>query len=211
MSTSAFTPGQLARRILGPYFEPVGNVYRRIFVDLDKIAEALDALMPKGSRVLDIGGGDGALVDRLLDCRPDLKITMCDLAPEIGSFLSPANRAKVQLFPATDFTVVRGIYDFVTLSDVVHHVPVDQRPCFFEQLAGHCEGWQCQNLIVKDIEPGSLRATVAKWMDWYVTGDRHVRPFARSQFAQLAERYFPPARRVSAMPDKPNYCELLSW
>jgi 2-polyprenyl-3-methyl-5-hydroxy-6-metoxy-1,4-benzoquinol methylase len=211
VSTSPLTPGQIARKVLGRHFEPVGNAYRRIFVDLNKIAEALDNLIPKGSRILDVGGGDGALIDRLLDRRPDLIVTMCDLAPEIGSFLSNANRAKVRLLPATDFTDVGGKYDFVTLSDVVHHVPLDLRASFFALLAQHCSRWGCRNLVVKDIEPGTLRATLAKWMDWYVTGDRHVMPFSRSQLAKLVGRYFPQARRESAMPDSPNYCELLSW
>lgn len=211
MSASAITPGQLARKILGRHFEPVGNVYRRLFVDLDKIAETLDGLMPRGARVLDIGGGDGALVNRLLNRRPDLQITMCDLAPEIGSFLSASNRSRVRLFPATEFSAVSGHYDFVTLTDVVHHVPVDQRGSFFQLLAEQCETWRCRNLLVKDIEPGGPRALIAKWLDWYVTGDRHVVPFARAQFGKLAEIHFPGAKQISSMPDNPNYCELLSW
>jgi hypothetical protein len=211
LSTTSLTPGHLARRVLGRHFEPVGNVYRRLFVDLNKIAELFDNLMPQGAMVLDIGGGDGALVNRLLDRRPDLTVTMCDLAPDIGSFLSASNRVKVRLLPATDFTLIGGSYDFVTIADVVHHIPRAQRELFFERLAAHCEKWQCRNLIVKDLEPGGLRASLAKWTDWYISGDRHVAPFARSDLAEMAQRYFPQARKVSAMPDDPSYCELLRW
>jgi 2-polyprenyl-3-methyl-5-hydroxy-6-metoxy-1,4-benzoquinol methylase len=208
---SPITPGQVARRILGRHFEPVGNVYRRIFVDLDKIAVSLSALIPDGARVLDIGGGDGALVERLLDRRPDLTVAMCDLAPAIGSFLSDANRAKVHCLPATDFSEVDGEFDVVTLSDVVHHIPVAQRESFFELLAQHCTKWGCRNLIVKDIEPGGPRAALAKWTDWYISGERQVVPFSRANLAAIGCRYFPGSRPTSDMPDKPNYCELLSW
>jgi hypothetical protein len=204
-------PGQIARRLLGRHFEGVGNVYRRIFVDLDRIVDVFERELPRDAKVLDIGGGDGALIERLLDRRPDLAVTMCDLAPSIGAFLSDANRAKVKLLPATDFTKVTGAYDSVTISDVIHHVPSDGRDDFFRSLAVSCDGWGCRKIILKDIEPGSWRATLSLLADRYVTGDRHVVLFSRANFAGLARRYFPKAGRVSAVPDWPNYCEVLSW
>jgi hypothetical protein len=205
------TPGRIARRILGRHFKPLGDAYRRVFVDLEKIAEAIDGMIPTGARILDIGGGDGALVDRLLDRRPDLRVAMCDLAPEIGCFISPANQLKVELLPATDFTQVAGEFNFVTLCDVAHHIPVAERGFFFEVLAQCCERWSCRNFILKDIEPGGIRAALAKWGDWYVSGERQVVPFSRGDFIEIATRSFPHARRMSVMPDSPNYCEFLSW
>jgi hypothetical protein len=204
-------PGQVARRVLGRHFEPVGNVYRRIFVNLNVIVDFLDRELPNGAKVLDIGGGDGALVERLLNRRPDLAVTMCDLAPVIGTFLSEANRAKVELLPATDLADVTGLYDAVTISDVIHHVPVGLRDGFFKSLADSCERWACRKIILKDIEPGGIRATLSLLADRHITGDKHVVLFSRSDFAIMAERCFPKARRSSATPDWPNYCEVLSW
>ena len=204
-------PGPFARRILGRHFEPFANAYRRIFVNLEKIVDVFDRELPRGARILDIGGGDGALVERLLRRRPDLAVTMCDRAPAIGSFLSDRNRAKVKTLPATDFTDVGGAFDFVTISDVIHHVPVDQREGFFEALAESCRRWSCRGIILKDIEPRGVRARLSLLADRHITGDRHVVLFSRSDFADVARRHFPGARRVSAMPDWPNYCELLRW
>lgn len=204
-------PGKIARRLLGRHFEAVGNVYRRLFVDLEKIVAFLDRELPHGARLLDIGGGDGAVIERLLNRRPDLVVTMCDLAPEIGAFLSERNRARVTMLPATDFSDVAGPFDCVTIADVVHHVPVDQRQSFFAALADSCGRWGCRRIILKDIEPGSLRAGLSLLADRHVTGDKHVVLFARRDFASLAQRYFPAARRQSAVPDAPNYCEVLSW
>ena len=79
------TPGKLARKILGRYTVPVGQVYRRIFVDLGTIAKQFDGAIPRNAHILDIGGGDGALIEFLLERRPDLTVTMCDRAPSIGS------------------------------------------------------------------------------------------------------------------------------
>jgi 2-polyprenyl-3-methyl-5-hydroxy-6-metoxy-1,4-benzoquinol methylase len=204
-------PGKIARRVLGRYFEPVGNLYRRFFVDLDKVVAYLDQNIPANTKVLDIGGGDGAVIDRLLNRRPDLKITMCDLAPDIGKFLSARNRAKIRLFPATDFIKVKGEFEVVTVCDVVHHVPVAERAAFFESLAQACKSWKCRRVIVKDIEPEGVRAFLSLLADRYVTGDSHVVLFSRADFAMTAVPHFEKARRASAVPDAPNYCEMLSW
>jgi hypothetical protein len=205
------SPGQIARRLLGPHFKPVGDAYRRVFVNLEKIVDILEPAIPPGARVLDIGGGDGALIDRLLSRRSDLTITMCDVAPTIGAFLSDEHRDKVALLPATDFADVRGEFNFVMITDVMHHVPVGERDAFFASVAQSCERWRCKTLFFKDVEPGYVRATLSLLADWYITGDRHVVLFPRSEFQQMAERYFPGASCKSAMPDSPNYCEELSW
>lgn len=205
------SPGQIARRVLGPLFEPIGKVYRRVFVDLGKIVDFLDRHLPHGARVLDIGGGDGAVIDRLLDRRPDLKITMCDVAPEIGAFLTDDNRARVRILPATEFIDIAGPFDFVTICDVIHHVPVEGRDSFFGSLAESCERWRCRNVIFKDVEPGTIRGTLSLLADRYITGDMHVVLFSRSDFTKMAQRHFPHARKESAVPDWPNYGEVLSW
>jgi hypothetical protein len=90
-------------------------------------------------------------------------------------------------------------------------VPVEQREAFFRSLAESAERWGCRTVILKDVEPGAFRATLSLLADRYVTGDKHVVLFSRSQFGEMAGRYFPKARRASAVPDWPNYCEVLSW
>jgi len=205
------SPGQIARRLLGRRFETVGNLYRRVFVDLERVIDVFARELPRNANVLDIGGGDGAVVQRLLNRRPDLTFTMCDLAPSIGAFLSDDNRVRVRLMPQTDIADVNGRFDVITISDVIHHVPVDQREPFFEKLARCCEHWQCRKIILKDIEPGGWRASLSLLADRYITGDRHVILFSRARFQDLVSRHFPQARRVSIVPDWPNYCEVLAW
>jgi hypothetical protein len=136
---------------------------------------------------------------------------MCDLAPRIGAFLGEINRSKVELHPATEFSAITGPFDVVTIADVVHHVPVDQRYLFFEELAAACERWGARKLILKDMEPCGFRSWLAVLTDRYITGDKHVVPFTRACFAQQARLRFNGATSYSEVPDWPNYCEVLSW
>ena len=205
------TPGKLARRILGRYTVPVGNVYRRIFVNLNLIAEEFDRAIPKNAHILDIGGGDGALIEFLLNRRPDLTVTMCDQASSIGGFLTVENRSKVTLLPATDMSKITGEFDCVTITDVVHHIPIAQRSGFFSELAVGCQRWGCRKLLFKDVEPGGWRSVASVLSDRYITGDLHTVLFPRAEFAVMIDRYFPQATRTSTMPDWPNYCEIVSW
>ena len=205
------TPGKLARKILGRYTVPVGNVYRRIFVDLNLIAEQFDNAIPRNANILDIGGGDGALIEFLLDRRPDLTVTMSDRASSIGTFLTAEKREKVTLFPATDLSEISGQFDCVTITDVIHHIPIEERDGFFLALAEGCRRWGCRKLLFKDVEPGSWRSVASVLSDRYITGDLHTVLFSRAEFAAMMDRYFPQATRTSTMPDWPNYCEFVSW
>lgn len=195
------TPGQIVRRLLGPAFQPVGEVYRRIFVDMAVIADWIAARLPADARVLDVGGGDGYVVKLLLDRRPDICVTMTDVATDVGSFLGPAERARVTLLHGTDAGTLSGSFDAITLADVVHHVPLAQRPGFLAMLADLAVRTGAQRIIVKDIRPRGLRAWLALVSDHWITGDRAV--------VQLGEAdMILPGWTCSeqAMPDYPNYC-----
>ena len=194
------SPGQLARRLLGSHFQIAGELYRRIFVDMDKVTDGMIRHIPQGAHVLDVGGGDGYVVDLLLTKRPDIRVTMTDIAPEIGSFIRPANRDRVILKPGTDAAEVEGAFDVITLADVVHHVPAPARPGFFAMLASVAARTGARTVLVKDVEPGGLRALLALWGDLYITCDKNVAflPADRVEIPGFE-------KRETAMPDFPNY------
>lgn len=198
-------PGRIVRRLLGPGFRPIGEAYRRIFVDMSKVAAWIDHQLPHSAHVLDIGGGDGYVVNLLLDRRPDLRVTMTDIAADIGSFISPENRPRVELRPATDIANIEGRYSAITLADVVHHVPIEQRSEFLTKLGAAAHRIRAAKILIKDIKPGSPRAVLSLLSDHYITGDRHV------VLANEDEIAIPGFRRTSsAMPDHPNYCLAFS-
>lgn len=194
------TPGQIVRRILGPAFQPVGEAYRRVFVDMRRVVAAMAEHLPQNARVLDVGGGDGYVVELLLNRRPDLRVTMTDLAPQIGSFLSPENRERVALHPATPVAEMQGSFDAITMADVIHHVPREVRPGFLAEVAATAVRTGAPRILVKDIQPGNPRAWLSLASDLYITGDKGVSLVAQDAVA------FPGFRRTAAaMPDYPNY------
>jgi SAM-dependent methyltransferase len=194
-------PGQIARRILGPVFPAVGSAYRRIFVNMNLVADWIGAELGDARRVLDIGGGDGIVASMLIDRIPDLSVTISDLSPSVGSFIAERNRARVVCLPATDHTAVQGRFDALTLSDVIHHVPVAARRLFLDDVVRTARRVGATSIIVKDIEPVGFRARLAVWTDHHITGDQDVEP------APLGAVEFQGFRRVSAsLVDPPNYC-----
>ena len=77
--------GPTIRRLLPAKAELVAaRLYRRIFVDLKKVAMTLAGSLQRDARLLDIGGGDGDLLNHLLSARSDIRVDMVDIAGTIG-------------------------------------------------------------------------------------------------------------------------------
>lgn len=210
---STVTPGALARKVLGKRgFHAVAVYYRRIFVDLDKVAEAVSEHVPAGAHVLDIGGGDGAPLNYLLARRPDLRVTMIDLAATIGGAIEPAFASRVEIFPRTSIRdyAAKGAAppQAVLISDVLHHVPPADRAQFFADLHDVATRAGSPRIIVKDVEPVGVRAWLSYAADRYVSGDHDVSLISRAGLRALVERQFGPTVTTETMlyqRDAPNY------
>jgi cyclopropane fatty-acyl-phospholipid synthase-like methyltransferase len=204
--------GSLARKLLGRRLFPViARGYRAVFVDMVKVADSFPAVSP-GTRVLDIGGGDGELLNILLARHPELRVTMIDLNSTLGTALRPEFRDRVEVLPRTSIRQLAALGrpppQVIIISDVVHHIPVEYRVSFFEDvrdlLAGHTA-----MLVVKDVEPGTFRAQLSWLADRYVSGDRNVHLIGARELEALLGRIFPGARCEPTdlvKRDSPNYC-----
>lgn len=151
------------------------------------------------------------IVNAILKRRPDLHVTMTDIAPRIGTFLDPDLSGRVALHPGTAARAMIGTgraFDAITVTDVLHHVPADARPAFWRDLAEICRDTGCRLLIVKDVRPGTIRGRLSLWSDWYVTGDRHVTLMTPDAMASdIREAFQGGIEALShAEPDRANYC-----
>jgi hypothetical protein len=205
--------GTLVRRLAGPRgARLLGRWYRAIFVDLDKEAAALAAAIPGGAHLLDVGGGDGEPLNRLLERRADLRITTLDPGTTVGQWIEPRFEERVVRMPATslaDYLAAGSPQpDAVLIADVMHHIPAAERPAFLQSVRLLLERSPGLRVIVKDVEPGAWRARLGYWSDRYVTGDRNVSPISRASLLSLLETALGPLRHEHTdlfRTDPPNY------
>ena len=203
--------GQVARRALGPAFPIAGSAYRRVFVDVRKVASCIPVL-PGGSTMLDVGIGDGSITNPLLDLQPDLRIVGVDLAQDIGSSLRDDLRDRVELHPATSVAglVAAGAREFSAafMADVLHHVPPSARQeLVADVLSAFGDG--PRTLIIKELVPQGVRSRVAFWADRNISRDPCVEPIGPAATVTLVRSVWAASTvEVTELQhvDFPNYC-----
>lgn len=212
--------GGQVRALLGPVFPIAGNAYRRVFVDVRKVAAAIPDLGPDAV-LLDVGGGDGAILNPLLDRQPTLRVVAVDLAEQVGSMVRPDLRDRVTMHSGTsvaELTAARrgaaeqgarqAPFTAALLSDVLHHVPPGERRQLIVDVL-HALGAGPRTLIVKDLVPQGARSALAFWADRNISGDRDVEAIAPGACVELVRSVWPGAQVATtglADVDYPNYC-----
>lgn len=206
------TVGKLVRGVVGPrLFPALGTFYRSLFMDVDFVVESFVACLPAKGRVLDVGAGDGYLLNHLLRARPDLQATLLDTRDAIGAALEPAQKARVRLLPATDLAAYnRGdeVPDVLLVCDVLHHIPPDQRKDFFAEMKRLAARAGRLRVLMKEFEPRGVRGKLGLWSDLYISGDRGVRLLRRDELRGLIASTFGDVE-IHELPlfaeDPPNY------
>jgi hypothetical protein len=205
--------GPAIRRLMGPHLsQRAGRLYRAIYVDLAKLATALAAVIPPDARLLDVGGGDGLPINYLLALRSDLTVTTLDPAPIVGQWIEERFIGRVTILPGTSLATYvsdgHTVPDVILLSDVMHHIPQSARRSFLSAIEVLLERAPGLRIIVKDVEPGYLRALLGCWSDRYVTGDRNVSLVSKDGMTRLLVEALGPLRREDTNlfeTDCPNY------
>jgi 2-polyprenyl-3-methyl-5-hydroxy-6-metoxy-1,4-benzoquinol methylase len=192
-------------------FRRVGRAYRSIFVNLDRVARTSAQFIPTGAFVLDIGGGDGEPLNHLLALRSDIRVAMIDLSPNIGGFIEDAFRSRVTVLPGTSIRtyIASGARqpDVVLISDVLHHVPLDDRDAFMSDLRDLAGAKPDATIIIKDVEPGGVRSTLGYLADRFISGDPGVSLISRRELeAHLTAMFEGPTIHTPLYDlDPPNY------
>ena len=185
------------------------NAYRGFFVDLDQVVACLP-IQPGHTTLLNIGTGDGVLVSRIARRYPQLCMTTTDITEHQGWLIDDDVRDRIDVqVHAPEQIAGAGFgaaFDVVLLSDVVHHVPVEDRASLMTR------AWEATSpggyLVVKDIEDRGFKARLSLWSDRYLTGDRHTELIGADAMEALM-RQQDPAAQVDRTPlvhqDYPNY------
>jgi len=89
-------------------------------IDYRKVPEIINKYKPK--RLIDIGGGTGALCEMILESNPNLEVHLLE-KPEVIQEAKKKNRGKtlkIKLIPGDFFNLPKSEYDAVVLSRVLH-------------------------------------------------------------------------------------------
>jgi 2-polyprenyl-3-methyl-5-hydroxy-6-metoxy-1,4-benzoquinol methylase len=164
--------GPAIRSMFGPYERGVAEAYKRVFVDLDDFAGRLRLWVPRPARILEVGCGEGAMVERLARIYPSAVITGIDIKPTVGR-LYQGDTTRVTFLQRTADDVARhepASFDLVVLCDVLHHVPPLERPSLLSAIS-HAMA-PGGSLAVKDWIISSTPIHGLCWLaDRYITGD----------------------------------------
>ncbi len=165
-------PGAFIRRAFGPAEHSVTWFYRRCFVDLRHFAADLAATLTPAA-ILDVGCGEGQSTEALADAFPRASIAGVDVTRRVGRlFRGDGHRVHFTQQNLGQFAAEhKRAFDLAVVCDVLHHVRVDERRAFLENIAAcvRSDGW----LVIKEWQPRrSLMHLLCYLGDRYLTGDR---------------------------------------
>jgi 2-polyprenyl-3-methyl-5-hydroxy-6-metoxy-1,4-benzoquinol methylase len=116
--------GPVIRQMLGPFEQPISNLYRGIFINLNDLVGQIKKWCP-ASNILEFGCGEGAVVERLTREYPNARITGIDISPKVGRmFQGDRQRVLFKQQDIKDFAAGNaGTFDLLIINDVMHHIP----------------------------------------------------------------------------------------
>ena len=141
--------------VIGKFHEGFIN-NRRVQV----LSSYLSELIPKDSRVLDVGCGDGLLDALVMKLRPDLSITGIDVLPR------KQNHISIKPFDGLTIPDEDRSFDVILFIDVLHHT---DHP---EQLLAEAKRVSKGVIVLKDhTKKGIFAGPTLRFMDW--VGNAH--------------------------------------
>jgi methionine biosynthesis protein MetW len=146
-----------------------------------KRAQVFTSLVSAGDRVLDLGVGDGALLQYML-AQKAIAAYGLDVSPKAVEFCR-ANGLDVDLAdinqPITNF--LKDAYDYIILSEIIEHLPDP------ESLLNNLRPYATQGMIISIPNTGfhqhRLRLLMGRFpLQWVVTPGEHLRFWTRADF-----------------------------
>ena len=165
--------GRVVRRLAGSLEPRLAQAYRAIFFDVEGFAQRIVSL-EEPALVVEIGCGEGALVDALAPVLPRTRFVGVDISPQVGR-LFRGDVSRVQ-FARADATAIAhefaGQADLVLICDVMHHAPpLAQRELW--DAAARLVRPSAGRLILKEWVKNGTPIHHFGWVsDRFITGDR---------------------------------------
>lgn len=137
--------------------DAAGTLHDRLVINrrVEVLSSWFAQLAPRGTRILDVGCGDGLLSAAICSKRPDLDIRGLDVLPR------DRTHVPVEIFDGAKIPFGDGSFDAVLFSDVLHHT-ADPTVLLREawRVAGQC-------VLIKDhYRKGLAAAQRLRFMDW---------------------------------------------
>lgn len=165
--------GASVRAAFGPWEREVASAYRGIYLDLADMERAIARQVPEAARILEVGGGEGAVTELLARIHPQAQILSIDITPRIGRlYAGRTERVAFRHAAVGEIAATQpGAFDMVVVSDVIHHIPPHLRAGFLCEVAAClAPGGQ---LVIKE---WARTQTPIHWLchasDRWLTGDR---------------------------------------
>jgi 2-polyprenyl-3-methyl-5-hydroxy-6-metoxy-1,4-benzoquinol methylase len=120
--------GRRVRRMFGKHERMVSDAWRSAFVNLDAFTREIKAQVQSPGNVLEIGCGDGAVIERLATLYPHANLTGIDICQEPGRlFRGDSQRVRFLRTSGKQLSETEPrSYELVVIADVIHHVPKDE-------------------------------------------------------------------------------------
>ncbi len=123
------------------------------------LANHLSSFIPSGSRILDVGCGDGTIDSVILQQRSDVYIEGIDV------LVRPQSQIRVHAFDGSTIPFSNDAFDVVMLVDVLHHT---EDPHILLREAARVG----KTILIKDhFREGFLAGPTLRFMDW--VGNAH--------------------------------------
>lgn len=197
----------------GKIFQLLAPTYRRIFYSINMFTKMT---IPQGfsGALLDLGGGDGAVLNKLLKSASPTLVYFIDPTPSAGMMVTYPNVIKKSGFYLHEVKEIQDLsFDLILLVDVLHHVQPEMRKELLVRALNRLSS--TGSLLIKEVEPKGFRSKLTYWADVYISKDPVVSFLSLKDLTKLIHEIDPKLvlichKRYNKW-DFPNYAISVSY